>query len=344
MKLLFVEGDRGLVANYNGKFCFPDRNSSIKEVGLYDCEVTNDKGNYYFVKGNKINTCVPTQEFVNNLFVRAYIAEDYFTSIEAFHIKEVGTSIVVILTKATSTEFGYFNGVDFEPVFTLARVEGFPRYANLRNLERQYNIRLMKNWDLFDTYFDTALFEVFDEITDDNMYCIISKAYCNLDYYSSVNVSEIKIVSNKYIVIDELLTYTNSVISRVWAYNKNYGVVQLDTGMIENKLKKPARKVELSDLYNWFSENCVGRKGMRTEKIKGTPLLKKKIDVFNTCIEVIFYDGILYSEDCKYEYDSIVKKSFEELLSFRRKVGKNISKSNISEISKLSPKNILNLC
>ena len=251
MKLLFIEGNKGLVANYNGKFCFPDRKSNIKEAGLYECEVTKDKESYSFVKGNKVNTCVPTQEFVNNLFVRAYVAEDYFNSIEAFHIKEVGTSIVIILTKTTCSEFGYFNGIDFEPVFSLARVGDYSRYTNLRNLERQYNIRLekqynirlMKNWGLFDTAFNTALFEVFDEITDDNMYSIISKAYCNLDYYSSVRVSEIKIISNKYIVINESLTMTNSVISRIYAYNKNYGLVQINTGLIEGKLKESARKV-----------------------------------------------------------------------------------------------------
>lgn len=43
MKLLFVKGKRGLAANHNGKFYFPDRNGCIKATGLYDCKITIDK-------------------------------------------------------------------------------------------------------------------------------------------------------------------------------------------------------------------------------------------------------------------------------------------------------------
>ena len=49
MRLLFVKGDKGLVANRDGLFYFPDRNSSIVSEGLYNCTVTIDKGNYAFV-------------------------------------------------------------------------------------------------------------------------------------------------------------------------------------------------------------------------------------------------------------------------------------------------------
>ena len=45
MRLLFVKGDKGLVANRDGLFYFPDRNSSIASEGLYNCTVTIDKGN-----------------------------------------------------------------------------------------------------------------------------------------------------------------------------------------------------------------------------------------------------------------------------------------------------------
>lgn len=39
----------------------------------------------------------------------------------------------------------------------------------------------------------------------------------------------------------------------------------------------------------------------------------------------------------------IVDESFAELEEMKKKLAKNISRSNISELSKLSPRNILNL-
>ena len=68
MKLLFVKGDRGLVANMDGKFYFPDRKSNIKEEGLYDCRVTVEKDKYAFVDGEEIKTDLPSSDQIADSF------------------------------------------------------------------------------------------------------------------------------------------------------------------------------------------------------------------------------------------------------------------------------------
>lgn len=339
MKLLFVEGDKGIVATYNGKFCFPDRTSNIKEVGLYECEIVRDKDNYCFVEGSKIDTYEPTQGFVNNLIIQTHVEDGYFNSIDRFYIKQVGNSIIVILDKKPFMEFGYFNGTGFEIAFTLRK---FNNTLNRYDSDRLYNIRVMKDWDSLNMAIDTALQESFDKITNDNMYEAISKAFCDLPFSSSSSITEIGIVDDRYIIFKEYLKYTNSDYIRAYAYHKNYGAVDV-TNIIEDKVDKPFSKVDISDLYNWMIENHVGKLGSLTSRVEGTPLLKKTICVFNTSIDVVFYDGCLYCESCRYEYDAVVKKSFDDLEAFRKKVGKNISKSNIKELVKLSPKNVLNL-
>lgn len=54
MELLFLEGDRGLyaIAPFEHVY-FPDRESNIKEPGIYECEITLDKDKYGFVRDIK---------------------------------------------------------------------------------------------------------------------------------------------------------------------------------------------------------------------------------------------------------------------------------------------------
>ena len=67
MKLLFVKGKRGLAANHNGKFYFPDRNGCIKATGLYDCKITIDKDKFAFVDGKLIKTQATSIETICSL-------------------------------------------------------------------------------------------------------------------------------------------------------------------------------------------------------------------------------------------------------------------------------------
>lgn len=67
MKLLFVKGKKGLAANHNGKFYFPDRNGCIKATGLYDCKITIDKDKFAFVDGKLIKTQAASIEIICSL-------------------------------------------------------------------------------------------------------------------------------------------------------------------------------------------------------------------------------------------------------------------------------------
>ena len=86
MKLLFVNGDRGLVATLHGKFYFPDRKSNIKEEGLYDCNTTVEKDRYAFVNGILEKTYCPSEYTVTNE-INKYLCEP--NSSDIYTIKNI---------------------------------------------------------------------------------------------------------------------------------------------------------------------------------------------------------------------------------------------------------------
>lgn len=67
MKLLFVNGDRGLFAvRPYDVICFPTKGSKIDKPGLYDCTVVTEKEKFAFVDGDPIPTvrCVRTFDHI----------------------------------------------------------------------------------------------------------------------------------------------------------------------------------------------------------------------------------------------------------------------------------------
>lgn len=83
MRLLFVKGDKGLVANRDGLFYFPDRNSSIASEGLYNCTVTIDKGNYAFVTETRL---IP-RNHLSSMFPPCFAGN--FLKPRCFHMREL---------------------------------------------------------------------------------------------------------------------------------------------------------------------------------------------------------------------------------------------------------------
>lgn len=73
MKLLFVNGDRGLFAvRPYDVICFPTKGSKIDKPGLYECTVVTEKEKFAFVDGDPIPTvrCVRTLDHIIETIVQ----------------------------------------------------------------------------------------------------------------------------------------------------------------------------------------------------------------------------------------------------------------------------------
>ena len=96
MQLLFIKGDRGLVANHNGTFYFPNKTSNIKTEGLYDCSIITNKANYAFVDGHPIKTHLPTVTYLKKLLTENNLSVDDESQL---HVKHIGQSIFIPQTE-----------------------------------------------------------------------------------------------------------------------------------------------------------------------------------------------------------------------------------------------------
>ena len=134
MRLLFVKGDKGLVANRDGLFYFPDRNSSIASEGLYNCTVTIDKGNYAFVTGNPVDTKEPSVEYVSTMLCRELFETKMFSyeRIDSFKVKKIGCSYIIFVTDAMYTQIKYMDqNNDVKPLMMYSDEK---RHYNMRKL------------------------------------------------------------------------------------------------------------------------------------------------------------------------------------------------------------------
>lgn len=331
-KLLFVKGNRGLAANMDGKFYFPDKNSDIKEEGLYDCDITIDKDKYAFVKGTLIETKMETAKHI----VEA-TGYDVYTNAEQFCVKKIGVSAILFIKTRFGMSLSYFDNNDNRILF-----------ENFEDDRHHYNTMKLYYPKKFENAVDPADFkkEVMNDIAatlSDDMIMELA-AVAKSKQGRCHDVKEIRNVNNKYIVV-KTGCYSFDTES-AYAYDAaNKKVISIGDGDEIAFLKgEKSTKIDLKAIEQFCMENHIAMHHMRSgygEEEDG--LFDVRILFMEEELMVACLDGDKMLSNISDEAKQKATESFNELEVYRKKVGKNMSKSTISEFGKLAPRNVLGL-
>lgn len=331
-KLLFVKGDRGLAANVNGRFYFPDKSSNIKEEGLYDCDITIDKDKYAFVKGTLIETKMETAKYI----VKA-VGYDVYTNAEQFCVKKIGVSAILFIKTRFGMSLSYFDNNDNRILF-----------ENFDDDRRHYNTMKLYDPKKFENAVDLVDFkkEVINNIaatlSDDMIIDLAAVAKSNQGRYREIK--EIRNVNNKYIVVKT--SYYSFDTESAYVYDAaNKKVISIGDGDEIAFLKgEKSTKIDLKAIEQFCMVNHIAMHHMKSgygEEEDG--LFDVRIPFMEEEIMVTCLDGDKMLSDISDEAKQKAAESFNEFEAYRKKIGKNMSKSTISEFSKLAPKKVLGL-
>lgn len=330
--LLFVKGDKGLVANRNGRFYFPDRKSNITEEGLYDCTITIDKDKYAFVTGRPVKTVMPSVEYTADMVSRELFEEEPFRRINAFGVKKIGNSIIIYTRRDGFTNIGYVNSVnDYCPILS---------YTDDR---RDYNIRKLYGMSNFPNVSDyeelrkSAINKAATELDDDMLKKVTAVSLLKTLGSSYRQLTSVVLRDNRFIVIET--EYYGMKSTQVYAYSEGKGVVEINTAT-ENCFDKNAAKKDINtaEIANYIIENHLGADGLGKEET-----YVRHISFMSNDIDVVCLNGNLFLDDISEENRAKAAESFKELEAYRKKVSKKISRSSIQELVKLAPRQVLGL-
>ena len=334
MKLLFVKGNKGLAANHNGKFYFPNRDSNIKE-GLYECEIALDKGKYAFVTGVPVATQMPTAEVLTSIVVDS---DGALTKVFKLDVRKIGKSLVLYIQRNWHMfDLGYVN--------EFGQLEKFESYF--------YNERRSSAvCDLYDPAFS-------EEMCLDNEAIklqIISRIACKMDDVLALevaavaksrqglyaNISSIKVIQNKYVVITtEIFSYCTSIAYMYNADAKN--VVEIDESITNELMNdEDVKEIDLKQLDEFFIKNHLASHYLKKPSDEGI-VFEVKAKFMGDAISIKCLDANILLRNIDESAKKEVKHSFKDFELFRKKAGKYVSKNNLEEFSKLSTRNILGL-
>lgn len=332
-KLLFVKEDKGLAANMDGKFYFPDKNSDIKEEGLYECDITIDKGKYAFVKGTLIETKIETAKHI----VEA-IGYDVCMNAKQFYAKKIGASVILFLKTKYRMSLSYFDRNDNHIIF-----ETFTDDRCYYNMVKLYDPEKFENAvDLVD-FKKEVMNNIAATLSDDMIMELAVVAKSKQGGYR--DIKEIRNVNNKYIVIKT--SYYSFDTETAYIYDAaNKKVISIGEGDEIAFLKgEKSTKMDLKAIEQFCIENHIAMHHMMSgygeEKEDG--LFDVRIPFMEDEILVTCLDGDKMLSDISDEVKQKVTESFNEFEAYRKKIGKNMSKSTIAEFSKLAPKKVLGL-
>lgn len=332
-KLLFVRGDKGLAANKDGKFYFPDRNSGIKEEGLYDCGITIDKDKYAFVKGTLIETKMePAKHIVEAVGYDVYINAEYFC------VKKIGASVILFIETKFYTSLCYFDSND-----------NFIMFENFEDDKHHYNTMKLYKPLKFENAVDPVEFkkeaikDIAAPLSREMIMEIAAVAKSKQGRYHAIK--EICVVKDRYIIMKiGHLTFDTEA---AYAYDaENKKVISLGEGKKIAILKsRTSEKIDLKALDEFCIDNHIAMhhmiSGYGEEKEDG--LFDVRIPFMEDEILVTCLDGDKMLSNISDEAKQKAAKSFKKLEEYRKKVGKSMSKSTISEFGKLAPRNVLGL-
>lgn len=338
MKLLFVNGDRGLLAAHYGKFYFPDRNSNIKTEGVYDCEITVQKPNYGFVKGTKVTTPAICDSKDNVCRILREIRR--LKNSEGNHVCNITTlkiednELFAIEHSDGTIEIGYY--YDGETFGVVAR---YHMRLN-RRVRDLYNQNKRKYADGWEDFRRKANIDSFDEIDDVNK--IVSTVICKFRMckLSDDKIESIKIYGNKIIYIKTKSKYFES--NHICGYDAQVNNVFDLCDVTDNDLKgMPVYTIDKKDIQAYMRKNHISN---RAAISSDGQISQIAISFMGDDLSVFAINGEkLLEEELTEENKNKVEDSFRELDAYRKREGKNISGRMISELGKLSDINILGL-
>lgn len=318
MLLLFVKGDRGLVANYNGKFYFPDRKSNIKEEGLYECTITIEKPNYCFVKGELESTYIPNEKAIS------YYIENVLTRrSEAIYIKYVGESIVLFETTHQTLAIRCFEK-DRQPV-TITIISN-----NSSNILALYDPKRFRNVDIdiIKNYIEPSLVT----ITQSNYKDVI--AHCigcmGLGRYNKYIRTNISVYDFKYIVVSNTWMLSSYKDTFIISYRGDDFVDASGIFDIDRDFTGKTLNIDLSDIIDYMKNNHIG----------ASPYVSADTSVYAEHVCLYGNTYIVKCINAKYlapisdEDKEQVDKSWEEFRTEKKRIAKNLTRDSISEFMK----------
>lgn len=338
-ELLFVNGNRGLTANLNGRFIFPDRKSSIKEEGLYNCTITVDKDKYAFVTGTPIKTSRPSDRNIKNLICQEVFDEwsNKSDTHSKHYIKQIGDSTIIFLKTNHDVILFYF---DEKGVRKHLLSYNFNDNHD-RNVARLYNINNFE--DTFENYAeirDKRLRSVIcnwaKPIKDNTLMKVATAAVINCaGHYSYRKPVNITLYDDKIIIVET--AYCDIKNKHVFIFNGDVIELNYDADIFVNE-NASCKTVDINDVIKFAADNHLGTRLLGDQETYGKSIVFMGNTVTVTCL-----NGRLYLDAITDESKEKVAESFRNLESFRKRIGKQISKTALNDFSKLAPCNILDL-
>jgi hypothetical protein len=351
MLLLFVKGDKGLLANKDGKIYFPDRKSSIKAEGLYDCAVTIDKNNYAFVSGTQVNTFKPDDSTVQNLTASKMLKNNFgydIPSIDDFQLRKIGESLVMYIRYNSDILLSYFDSTSGRHDFM--RISSFDwNDRKLRDIYWELKFEMAVNYsEINDKLLLANAKELLSE--EDKMKAAVASV-CTTHIPLSrimtggktceVYSNKILVVPNPPYVSDAGRFHSGSayIIRKDTCDAVNVSHI-LNREDVATVLGKRTGSIKLEDMKTWMIENHVGQICYYTNKLVIT---NTSLYVMNDTLNVAFFNGEYIAEEIDVVSQKLVDDSWAEIEALRKKLAKNYSKAVLPELKKLLPVNILNL-
>lgn len=332
-KLLFVKGNRGLIANLNGRFIFPDKKSNITKEGLYDCTITIDKDKYAFVTGTPVKTQKPDEYFFEYFAKREFFVKHQLDGTEIIHTKTIGDSFIIFTQKAETIDLSYID-MNGEHQFLLSyhMLDKCDKgVANIYAIDKFYD---MKD---FDKIKKKVLRNVIVELKDDMLVKVATTAmFCSIGDtpYKPVKA---EIYDDRFIVIT--IAFHDMTKTHTYAYQKDAGIFEVKHNINDITNNHVSRKdIDINVLVNFAVTNH-----LTTGDIYLGNVFQKNIRFMGQSFILDVLNGCKFIDDIDEESKIRVETSFERFESFRRRVGKLLTKSSICELSKLSPKRVLGL-
>lgn len=327
--LVLIEGEKGLFASDGRKPYFPHRTFSSATVGIVSkVAVEYDKGNYAFISGSMVETLPIEQDDILS-FVNERNLQSYVTQINHGVLRDSNVQLCVIYCedelKTTYILFKTSKGLQILTELN-SDSEKFLRYnynnvvSHLRDADTG---RIIGGTNLSDMVLTIRLRGA-ENITTEQAFILC------VNNYWQFGDNDAEVYDDRYVKThDKLYYFINGELRSISAYSCIAKAV-IDLSTFKYKITE-------KEVTDYMVENNIGYGSGFDGHI-----LERHISVFNEDICVKLFNSRHFKMEFLKEESAVntVQESVKELESFRKKIGKQCSKSMISELQKLSLRNI----
>ena len=405
MELLFVEGEKGLVAARPVDcICFPDRTSKIKEPGLYDCHVLRGKDTFLFVDGNPIESYPGSgAEFTSQVISVSNSYPSESPSISDHHQEIYGKKI--------GKSYVYFDTRDYDVFYfdKNGNIHHLFNHIDLENSKRNYNFTMhdtfianndnhQKNDLSVNMLYDgirESIYTIPDELQMD--VCSAILAQVNTSSYSKITGGKFEIYENTFFSVSYKVEYEwgdpewYDKYFVVIYYNGKFTLTEVEgdelpkfiLSKIQDNSDEPPVMMNVSDVIDYMIDHMISIDSLARyqdiekpkvrancnkifsfdydqnnirEDLEFTVQFYKHTSVFDNIRMFHVIDAFAYLQIKLFAYktdyegikkkvlttlDSIISDRKQDLSSVSKIAGKNVTRQNMKELKKLSPKYIL---